>query len=435
MRHSALKRWNLIAAALLALALAPLSRASADEAPAEAEQSELDQYLETAAINNAGLRSAFEDWQAAVERIPQARSLPDPRFTYEYHIQRMGAERQSFALMQMFPWFGKLRLREEAEADAARAAEQRYEEARRELANRVVTAYTEYYYLARSVDTIRAHKEIVRQVERVARTQYQAGVATHANVIRAQVELGRLEERLQDLLDQRWPAVAELNAAMNEPRDTELPWPQTVPEESLAVDEGEVFALFRDANPRLRAQEHRIAEAEARVGLARRERYPDITVGVEYMDSADRMMDDGIMAMLSINLPIWPGRLRGLEREARARRRSAALQHENLEQDLSARINRVLYQYRDAERKIDLYGGALLPKAREALNATLTAFQAGEATFTDVLDAERVALEFRLALERARADRVESLSGLDMLVGANVPRGEAEGPREEEGNE
>ena len=72
----------------------------------------LQDYLRYAALNNAGLKAAFEQWKAAMEQIPQAKSLPDPKFTYGYFIEevetRVGPQRQKFGIMQVFPWFGKI---------------------------------------------------------------------------------------------------------------------------------------------------------------------------------------------------------------------------------------------------------------------------------------------------------------------------------------
>ena len=42
---------------------------------------ELEDYLAFAAMHNAGLQVAFEQWKIAVEQVPQAKSLPDPKFT------------------------------------------------------------------------------------------------------------------------------------------------------------------------------------------------------------------------------------------------------------------------------------------------------------------------------------------------------------------
>ncbi|MHC4620664.1 MAG: hypothetical protein ACYTEQ_23190, partial [Planctomycetota bacterium] len=47
----------------------------------------LEDYLRYAALNNAGLKAAFEEWKAALQQVTQSRALPDPRFTYSYFIE------------------------------------------------------------------------------------------------------------------------------------------------------------------------------------------------------------------------------------------------------------------------------------------------------------------------------------------------------------
>ncbi|HUU58589.1 MAG TPA: hypothetical protein VMZ50_03520, partial [Phycisphaerae bacterium] len=82
------------------------------EPPELTEESTLSDYLAYAALTNPALEPAFNRWKAALERVPQVRALPDPRFTYRYYIRevetRVGAQRQSFGIAQTLPWLGKL---------------------------------------------------------------------------------------------------------------------------------------------------------------------------------------------------------------------------------------------------------------------------------------------------------------------------------------
>ena len=49
----------------------------------------LQDYLSYAALNNAGLKAAFEQWKSSLEQIPQVKALPDPQFTYGYYIEKV----------------------------------------------------------------------------------------------------------------------------------------------------------------------------------------------------------------------------------------------------------------------------------------------------------------------------------------------------------
>ena len=412
--------------------------------PTLTEQPTLPDYLKYAALNNPGLEAAFNRWKAALERVPQVRSLPDPRFTYRYYIEqvetRVGPQRQAFGLTQMFPWFGELRLRGDVALEAASVAEQRYEAVKLKLFYTVREAYYEYYYLARAIAVVRGNRDLLKYLEEVARTRYEAAAANYSDVIRAQVELGKLDDRLRTLMDLREPIVARLNAALNRPMDAEIPWPKSLPEERIALADEEILTWLHQASPELRALEHEIAKRSHAIDLARKQYFPDITLGLNYIETDRALMSgakdsgkDPVIASASINLPIWFKKYRAGELEARARHRAAIKARADRENMLSSKVEMVLYKLRDALRKIDLYRDTLLPKAKQSLKATETAFRAGTASFLDLIDAERILLEFELSYERALANNAQRLAELEMLVGREIPRSrQDEGVRDSE---
>ena len=398
------------------------------------EQSKLSDYLTYAALNNPGLEAAFNRWKAALERAPQMNSLPDPRFNYRYFIEqvetRVGAQKQAFGISQMFPWFGKLKLRGDAATDAAHAARQRYEAAKLKLFFQVKDAYYEYYYLWRTIAIVEENIQLVKNLETVARTRYKVAASKHPDVIRAQVELGKLEDRLKTLQDLRGPIVAGLNAALDRPAEASLPWPKQIKEESFLFTDQELLEWMANSNPELRELEFEIAKSMTEIGLAKKEYYPDITFGVDFIDTSDSISarppsdsgQDPIIAMFSINLPIWRERLDAGLREARYQHRAAVRGKTQKLNTLSAQLKMTLYWFRDGDRKIDLYRDTLLPKAVESVKANEASFRAGESTFLDLIDAQRVMLDFELAYERALSNRAQKLAELEMLIGEQIPR-------------
>jgi outer membrane protein TolC len=392
------------------------------------EAAGLEDYLAYAAMNNPGLQAAFNRWKAALERVPQVKALPDPRLSYRYYVSeietRVGAMRQGFGLSQTFPWLGKLELRGDVAAAAAEAERHRFEALRLKLFHEVKNAYYEYYHLWRRVAVVRENLRLVGQMEQVARTRYKAAAASHPDVIRAQVELGRLEDRLKSLQDLRRPIMAKLNAALNQPAGTVLPWPTAIAEAPVRLTDEQMLSWLRASSPELKALDADLAAAKHRTELARREYFPDVTLGVDYVDVAVpvgpmRPGDagkDAVAVMASVNLPIWYDKLSAGVREARHRQQAASLARSQRANELGSTLKLVLYRFRDAERKLNLYRHTLVPKAAEAVKAAQSAFRAGKADFTDLIDAQRVLLAFELAAERALADRAQRLAELEMLV-------------------
>ena len=397
---------------------------------------ELSDYLRYAALNSPALRAAFSRWRAALERVPQARALPDPKLSYTYYIQevetRVGPQRQKFGLAQTFPWFGKLRLRGDAAAEAAEAAWLDFQNQRLRLFYRVSVLYYDYYYLKQAIDVTQENFDLLRSLEAVARERYRTGQALTA-VTQAQVELGKLEDRTRSLNKYRPALAAKLNAALNRTHDAPVPWPTVIPETPSELDAGDILDRVRRLNPEL-DRLARLAERERTAAeLARKDGYPDITLGLTVIDTDDALMADAadsgkdpVMATIGMNLPIWRGKYRAERREALLRRSAWLEQKEARENGLEAEAKLALYHCEDAAQKIRLYRDTLIPKAKQSLGVAQQAFQAGKADFLTLIDAQRVLLEFELAHEQARVERGKRYAELQMLTGAGALREQPE---------
>jgi len=394
------------------------------------EDATLADYLAYGARANPGLEAAFNRWAAALERIPQARALPDPTLGFGYFVQevetRVGPQRAKLGVSQMLPWTGKRALRGEAALHKAEAAHARYEAAKLSLFYRIRRAYWEYWYLSRAIAITEENLRLVAQLEGVARAKYAAGLAPQSAVTKAQVELGRLEDRLTALRDMRGPGSAELDAAIGRRPGAALPWPKESPPENRGgIDYDALAALLDESSPELAAADAIIDNEESNVALARKGALPDVGVGLDYTFTGESAMagsDSGkdIVAMLSVSLPLGRAKYRAAEREAQARLAAARLDRADRENALSASLKAALFGFRDAERRTELYGNTLLAKARQALDVARQSFEAGKADFLDVIDAQRTLLEFDLAQERARASRAVSLAEIEMLVGTEI---------------
>jgi cobalt-zinc-cadmium efflux system outer membrane protein len=399
-----------------------------------AQDAGLSDYVIYAELNNPGLRAAFDEWKSALERVPQAGSLPDPRFTYTYYVRavetRVGPQERSFALMQTLPWIGKLRARSTMASREAEAAYERYEAARLRLRYQVTEAYYDYYYLARAIAITENDAALLTDFEEVARTKYKVGTVPYSALMKAEVERGKLDDDLATLRDMRWPAAAKLNDALGRPPDTLVPWPERVVTGDIDLDDAGLEAELGRNNPELRALEITSSREEAAVGLARQGYIPDITLGASVIETGSALNPgtrdsgkDPVMASISINLPIWIGKYRAAEREARARLRASLDRRQDRENRLLSDLKLTVFNFHAAQRKVDLYGESLIPKAQQALTASRRAFAADQADFFDLIEAERTLLEFQLAYERAFADRAQRIAEIEMLTGRDLQAG------------
>jgi outer membrane protein TolC len=101
------------------------------------------------------------------------------------------------------------------------------------------------------------------------------------------------------------------------------------------------------------------AAAKWRIARATKDYYPDVSVemqGVSMMQGKD-----AVVAMATVNLPVWRSKYAAEVREATAKYEAFLRERTDRENSLAAAVKFADYKYRDAERKIALYRGALIP--------------------------------------------------------------------------
>jgi len=174
----------------------------------------------------------------------------------------------------------------------------------------------------------------------------------------------------------------------------------------------------------LAAQRHRIDAAEQDLVLAEKQFWPDFTLGVDYTVIDDARSpgvsgsgDDAVAVSLGIDLPVWRSAYRAGEREARSRLAAARLALDDAEHQLDSDLEMALFEYRDAHRRVDLFRHTLTPKGEESVASSDAEYRSGHRGFLDLLDAERVLLEFQLQTVRAETDRAQALAEVERITG------------------
>ncbi|MCP5050701.1 MAG: TolC family protein [bacterium] len=394
----------------------------------------LGDYLSLAAENNAGLKAAFEVWKAKLERIPQVKALPNPQLTFSHFIRqvetRVGPQRQKIGIMQMFPWFGKQKLRAGAALEAANSAKQSAENLKLNLFYRVKQAYYDYYLVHRTTGIIAENVRLLKYLEEVLLTKYRTGSAPYADLLKIQVELDRLRDRLAGTKDQLRPVKARLNAALNRPVNAPLPDPpKDIPAELPGIGYDRLVEQLKKNNPGLKAMDASAAVERFGIKLAKKSFYPDFSVGLDYVVTGDTSMPgvtdsgkDPVMAMVSVQLPIWGKKNKAAIREANARYNAALHRKTETENNLLTRLETVYFKFNDAKRKLTLYTKSLLPRAKQALEVSRSAFEAGKMDFINFIDSQRILLAFQLEWEQAKTQHLQRAAELEMLTGARHGR-------------
>lgn len=394
-------------------------------------QSTLQDLVTFAIANHPAVQAACAEWAAARERITQARTLPDPQVSYGIMVEQIDRDRDpighTFGVSQMLPWFGRLDARAEVRTEAARAAFERLIAEQVRVARAVKEAYAEYGFTSFARSIVAQHRDLIRSIEEVTRIRYRGAEVGLPDVLRVQAESDQLDVELRDLDDMITAQRARLNGVLGRPAEAILPEAQRLPDVTMDADEQRPIARFAQRNPELRVQQAEVASKRAAMRVARLEYFPDIMLGVEYgLNAAGRMarMDGGgrdtLAGMISINLPIWREKYDAGLREAMAEFGAALQMLTGRQYDLEAEMRMALYGLRDAQRRVELYGEVLRARGEQVMEVTLAAYRAGDATFTDVVQAQRELLAYELAHQRAIADRFIRIAEIEGLLGRPI---------------
>ncbi|MFB0521306.1 MAG: TolC family protein [Desulfatiglandales bacterium] len=391
---------------------------------------ELPGLISEALERNPDIIAARNRFQSAQEIIEFRRAFPDPDVSYTYFVEnvetRVGPQRHILGAKQRFPFYGKRDLRADIATQETEYLGRVYEGTKSEVIRQVKTSFYDLFYLATVIDITHREKELLKRFERIARVKYETGRGLQQNILKVQVEMSKLSERLLALEKQKQTVEAMLNTVLNRPLAGYLGKPIQPELPEIGPAHQELLELTIENNPEIGAAQALISKSEGAYKLAKKDYAPDLTIGVNYIEVGDgplKVSDNGkdaINVMFSINLPIWQKKLSS---QAQSALKTIAAQKSH-SRNVS---NRTLFQVKDsffkiqsARETIDLYESALVPQAKQSMESAEAGYIAGIVSFLDVLDAERVLLNIHFGYWRAYTDYLKHVADLERAVGIQL---------------
>ncbi len=139
----------------------------------------LDDYLIIAAENNPNLKSKYFQYQAALERVPQVASLPDPQLSFGFFVmpmeRYMGNQVAEISLMQMFPWFGTLGAAKNEMTFMAKAKFEEFNETKSMLFYEVRANWYALQLLEKEIAITKENIELLKTMEQIAIFRFKSG--------------------------------------------------------------------------------------------------------------------------------------------------------------------------------------------------------------------------------------------------------------------
>lgn len=363
---------------------------------------------------------------AARARIPGARRLPDP----QVQLGAMNYRVPAFApmetigmlqlqVMQMVPIAGQRGMRGQMAEAQASAADADAEEVWWEQRSQVATAFHDLYQADRTIDVAVATRTLLQHTATIAQTMYAVGDARQAEVLRARVEIARMNEEITRMETMRTSMTARLQGLLDEPIAPlqgipELPTlPTTLPAVADLILEAEA------RRPMIRAGEAALRSATTSERLARSEIWPDLQIGIQYGQRGGAMGTERMTSlMVGASLPIFArDRQFQMRTEAAAMTAMAHADLAAMRAETRARVTEAYATFQRGRTLRDLYQTTVLPQAEAAVTAALASYRVGEVNLMTLLDNQMTVNRYRQELYALEADQGKALAELEMLVG------------------
>ncbi len=431
--------WTLAAAALLGLGPAgvaaqgrPATDASSAPIAAPGDSLELASVLALAKERNPRLQALEAAADAAAYREPEASTLPDPMLqlgVMNFGLPHFNADMPtsmapSLQLTQMIPFPGKLSLAGDIASYGREIAEAGAGEAWWEVRERTASIFYDLYALDRRLEVMRETLSLLKDFQQVAKAMYVAGTGRQADVLRADVEVARMDGDIRQMEAMRTTKAARLNALLDRPADTPVATP-ALGELPVDVPDGATLrAWARASRPVLERGRLGVARAEKRSGLAHRQIWPDLTLGVSY-GQRNRGLGTERMgsAMVGFTLPVHAGSRQYAARdEAAAMERLADAELGGLEADVDARIGELLAELDRTRTLADLYRGEVIPEAHATVESAFSSYRVGDVDFMTLVDAHMAANRYEGELFQLLGDYGRAVAALESAVGRPLPR-------------
>jgi outer membrane protein TolC len=379
----------------------------------------LQNYLEIAAKNNPTVLQRYYEYEAAMQKVPQAGSLPDPELNIGVFLSPMelvaGNQVADIRLMQMFPWFGTLKAAKDEMSLMAQAKYESFRDAKLQVYYDVQRTWFELYKVKQNIIISEKNIEILRTIENLAIISFKAGPSGNNNVsaytgisvpsaqnftsgssgmqsmggtagntagvvsnqtsapmagssmgyssgnsglsdvYRIQIEIGDLQNNIELLKNQLNTTAAQFNSYLNRPPASAVSLPDTLVADSLLPSLIAVSDSILTANPMLGMIKFEQQSLEARKQMVTRMGYPMLGIGVDYSFISKSDMSTSSMNGKDMIMPMVTATLPIYRKKYKAMQTEAGLLEDANKEYYEATANSLQTDYYQA---IQLYQDA-----------------------------------------------------------------------------
>lgn len=384
----------------------------------------LEEYLLIALKNNPEIKAAYTEFEVAMQKSPQVKSLPDPTLTMSAFGRmvetRVGAQEARFSIMQMLPWFGTFAAKENVANLLAEAAFQNYVDTKNEVLLNVKKMYAEIYELQQMIVLEEQNLQILDTYRILSLSKFQNGNGAMVDVVRIDIKRNESSTNIDLLKEQYKPLQIGFNSMLNVELNEPINSLDSLPLNNESMQEY-TNGLF-DSNPKIVILAKKAQAFEAQKLIEKKEGLPMIGIGLDYSIISKRNVpdlemngQDAIMPMLTVTLPIFRKKYKAAQKEVELMIKGTEFEKEALQNKLRTTYSITLFNVQKAKKLNQLYLKQI-EATQQAIKLLLASYSNSGSNFEEVLMMNQDLLILKTAVITANKNQFTAQAQLEYLL-------------------
>lgn len=361
--------------------------------------------------------------------------LPDPKLqlgllnvpTDTFDFDQEAVTQLKVSYMQQFPAGDTLSLKRQKSETQSEIIKSKILARQLDILKKVRLAYLESYYWEQARDTILQNRTLFSQLIEIVQSLFSVGRNDQQDLIRAQLELSRLDDRLVKINQKinvqrtqlaRWTGETGRYKPIAEylPELSVTSLPEDLEEStSRLLSHPEIIQIDREIE--LKRKDIQLVNESLKSGYG-------LNISYSYRDDTPTGVEraDFISAAVTFDLPFFS--------ENRQDKKRLAKEHDYqaLKNSRQVQLRRLMAEYQQyyedealLTQRYELYRDLLLPQSRQQSQASLLAYQSDRGSFSDVIRAYMDNLNAKLDERRIATDIQKARAQLLYLLPDNTP--------------
>ena len=342
--------------------------------------------------------------------------LPDPKLKVgmiglpvdSFDHKQEAMTQLQVGVQQRFPAGKTLDLRADKTLKNATVAQAKQRLRQQKVRRAVRLAFLEVYYQSNASAIVRASRDVFAQLVAITEAHYASGRQNQQDVVRAQLELSRLDDRETRIRQKEDVFRAKLARWIGESAFQGLAKEQPVLPD---LSSKEAIKEQLQHHPVIAIEHAKIEISDIGVSLARQRYKPswmvDVTYGQRFGKNPNGSSRDNLLsAMVNVDLPIFTDKRQDRQLAAKQQVAHAArFARTDRLRDLTYELERFYAIWQRLGERAKLFKDKLVPEARLNTEASLNAYQSGVTEFTTLMRAQLTDLNVRTQSLRVDIER------------------------------